>query len=236
MRISYTILITAFFINIILSFNTRFSTLVYSETQIIEEKNQKSLLDEIIIADFNNPPENKGDAVYSNQGGQYGVWDLDPYDDTQTCILAFSYDDVFKNGYSIELTYDVDSPRPAYNGFWLKLMGEDFTRYNTLNLYIRGDEIIGFTKRLKIELKDFEKTAAYVIDNITHEWQKFSIPFEKYRRIKDWSNMNELVIVFDDIVSKPKTGIIYIDHITISKEPVLSLKDRRRVKVSPLTP
>ncbi len=200
-----------------------------------DNKNQKPLTDEMLIADFNQTPKKPGDAVYCKRGGQYGTWDLDPDDYTQTCTLSFSDDDIFKNGYSLELNYDVDSPNPAYNGFWLKLRGDDFTYYNTLNIFIRGDKTKGFTKRLKIELKDFEKTAAYVIDGITKNWQKYSIPFEKYRRIKNWSNMNEFVIVFDDIISKPKTGTIFIDHITISREPVSSrINGRRRVKRIPL--
>ena len=202
--------------------------------QSIDEPLEEPVTDEIIIADFNNPPNNLGESAYSNRGGQYGTWDLDPTDETQTCLLSFSHDDVFNKGYSIELHYDVDTPRPAYNGFWLKLMHEDFTSYNTLNLYIKGDRIERFTKRLKIELKDPEKTAAYVISGITDEWQKFSIPFEKYRRIKDWSQMNEFVVVFDDIVSKPKNGIVYIDHITVSKEPIATMKNKRRVRITPL--
>ena len=57
-------------------------------------------------------------------------------------------------GYSIRLDYDVDSPNPAYNGFWMKLGNLDASAYNTLNFYIRGIADTAFTKRVKIELKD----------------------------------------------------------------------------------
>ena len=77
----------------------------------------------------------------------------------------------------------------------------------------------GFTKRIKIELKDdANKSAAYIISGITDEWQKFAIPFEKFRTISDWSSMNELVIVFDDINTSPKVGSIYVDQISVSQE------------------
>ena len=97
--------------------------------------------------------------------------------------------------------------------------GEDASAYNTLNFYIKGDAANGFTKRMKIELKDMtNKPSPYIVSGITDQWQKISIPFEKFRRITDWSAMNEFVVVFDDINSNPKTGTIFIDHVTVSKE------------------
>jgi len=171
--------------------------------------------DKLVIMDFNS-----GDKP-SNIGGDFGVWNKDPNDTTQSCEMGFIYgDDALGNpdGYSLRLTYDVDSPNPAYNGFWAKLEGEDFSDYDTLNIYIKGDASKGFTKKVKIELKDFQKSASYIISGITDSWQKFSIPFEKFRAIKDWSSMNELVVVFDDINTDPKVGSILIDQISVSKE------------------
>jgi hypothetical protein len=170
---------------------------------------------ELVIADFNT-----GDKP-NNIGGDFGSWDKDPEDDTQGCHIAFEPEDALgdANGYSLRLEYDVDSPNPAYNGFWMKLVGEDFSKYNTLNFYVKGDAKAGFTKRLKIELKDqANKPSPYIISGITDQWQKFSIPFEKFKRIADWTSMNEFVVVFDDINSRPKAGTIYIDQISVSKE------------------
>ena len=122
-------------------------------------------------------------------------------------------------GYSIRLDYDVDSPNPAYNGFWMKMNGEDATAYNTLNFYVKGDAKLGYTKRFKIELKDMtNKPSAYIVSGVTDQWQKISIPFEKFRRIENWNALNELVFVFDDINSTPKTGGILIDQVTLSKQ------------------
>lgn len=171
--------------------------------------------DELVILDFNT-----GDKP-NNLGGDLGAWDKDPNDETQFCEMAFEYgDDALgePDGYSLRFTYDVDSPSPAYNGFWTKLEGEDFTDYNTLNIYVKGDAEQGFTSRIKLEVKDYQKSAPYVISGITEEWQKFSIPFEKFRAISDWSAMNEFVIVFDDMNSNPKEGSILIDHVTVTQE------------------
>jgi hypothetical protein len=170
---------------------------------------------ELVIADFDT-----GDKP-NNIGGDFGAWDKDPNDDTQGTQMAFEPDDSKGDpaGYAVRMDYDVDSPNPAYNGFWMKLNGEDATPYNTLNFYIKGDAKAGFTKRVKIELKDMtNKPSPYIVSGITEKWTKVSIPFEKFRRITDWKSMNEFVLVFDDINSSPKTGTIYIDQVTFSKE------------------
>jgi len=170
---------------------------------------------ELMIADFDT-----GDKQ-NNLGGDFGAWDKDPNDDSQTCAVSFNFgDDPTGNtdGYSLQMDYDVDSPNPAYNGFWTKLEGEDFSKYDTMNIYIKGDAAAGYTKRVKLELKDYQSSSPFILNGISDEWQKFQIPFEKFTRIKDWSSMNEFVIVVDDVNTSPKVGTIYIDQISVSKE------------------
>lgn len=170
---------------------------------------------ELVVADFDT-----GDKP-NNIGGDFGGWDKDPNDETQGTQLSFEPDDALGDpaGYAIRLDYDVDSPNPAYNGFWMKMNGEDASGYNTLSFYLRGDAETGFTKRIKIELKDMSnKPSPYIVTGITDQWKKFSIPFEKFRRVNDFSSMNEFVIVFDDINSNPKSGTVFIDHVAFTNE------------------
>ena len=170
---------------------------------------------ELVIADFDT-----GDKP-NNIGGDFGGWDKDPNDESQGTQMSFDTDDSQgdASGYAIRLDYDVDSPNPAYNGFWMKMNGEDATAYNTLNFFVKGDAKLGYTKRFKIELKDMtNKPSAYIVSGVTDQWQKISIPFEKFRRIENWNSLNEFVLVFDDINSTPKTGGILIDQITLSKQ------------------
>ncbi len=170
---------------------------------------------ELVLADFNT-----GDKP-SNIGGDFGAWNKDPNDETQGTAMSFVSDDALGDpaGYAVRLDYDVDSPNPAYNGFWMKLNNTDATPYNSLSFYVKGDSKTGFTKRVKIELKDKTgKPCSYVVANVSNEWQKISIPFDKFRRITDWTALTELVLVFDDVNSRPKKGTIYIDQVTFSKE------------------
>lgn len=170
---------------------------------------------ELVLSDFNT-----GDKP-NNIGGDFGAWDKDPNDETQSMQMSFESDDALgdKMGYSIRLDYDVDSPNPAYNGFWMKLNDLDASAYNTLNFYIRGDAQAGFSKRVKIELKDSSKQPSpYILSGVTETWQKVSIPFEKFRRVKNWDALTEFVVVFDDINSNPKAGTMFIDNVTFSSE------------------
>ncbi len=192
-----------------------FTTLSFSLPLWAQEEAAPAGGDELMVADFNT-----GDKP-NNVGGDFGSWDKDPNDETQFTQMAFEPDDAAGDpaGYSIRLDYDVDSPNPAYNGFWMKLNGEDGTPYNSINFYVKGDGEKGFTKRVKIELKDMSNVASpYIVTGITEEWQEVKIPFEKFRKISDWSALNEFVVVFDDINSNPKAGTIFVDQITLSKE------------------
>lgn len=181
----------------------------------ISQATQALAQEELIVADFDT-----GDKP-NNLQGDFGAWDKDPNDETQGTQMSFESDDALGDsaGYSIRLDYDVDSPNPAYNGFWMKLNGQDASAYNTLNFYIKGDAEKGFSKRVKVELKDKgNKPSPYIVSGVTDQWQKVSVPFDKFRRIEDWTAMNEFVVVFDDINSSPKAGTVFVDHVTFSKE------------------
>ena len=168
----------------------------------------------LVVADFDT-----GEKP-NNIGGDFGSWDKDPNDETQGCKMSFESEDALGNpsGYAVRFDYDVDSSNPAYNGFWMKLNNLNATEYNTLNFDLKGDAKKGFTKRVKIELKDASGSSPYIVTGVTDQWQQFSIPFEKFKKIKDWTGLTEFVVVFDDINSNPKTGSIYLDHVTLSRE------------------
>lgn len=175
---------------------------------------QKTTEGGLVVADFDT-----GDKP-NNIGGDFGSWDKDPNDETQGSKMSFETDDALGNGsgYSIRLDYDVESPNPAYNGFWMKLNNFDATPYNTVVFDLKGDAKAGFTKRVKIEVKDAAGNSPYIVSGVTDQWQEFSIPFEKFKKIKDWSKLTEFVVVFDDINSNPKKGSILLDHVRFTRE------------------
>lgn len=170
---------------------------------------------QLVIADFDT-----GDKP-NNLGGDFGAWNKDPEDATQSCNMSFETDDALKDpaGYALKLDYDVDSPNPAYNGVWMKLDGQNASNFNTLSFYVRGEGLNNFTKRIKLEIKDSAKNSSpYIVSGITESWQKIEVPFDRFKKIKDWSSLSEFVVVFDDMNSDPKQGTILLDQITFEKK------------------
>jgi len=163
-----------------------------------------------VIDDFN-----AGDKP-NKLGGDLGAWDKDPGDRSQSC--AITYDPAVKNGdggYSLRIEYDVESSNPAYNGFWTKLQNVNASARKNLVFFVKGDAAKGFTTRMKVELKNVKETGRYQVNGITDGWQKIVVPLDQFNGLTDRSALTELVIVFDDLTSTKKTGVIYIDDICL---------------------
>ncbi len=173
-----------------------------------------SVSPELVIADFNS-----GDKP-NNLGGDFGGWDKDPNDDTQGCKATLVSDDASGDmeGFALRLDYDVDSPSPAYNGFWMKLENVNAVHYDTLSFYIRGASK-RFTKRMKVEFKTPDKrSSSFFISGISADWQKIEIPLKRFKGIKNWGSVTELILVFDDVNTAPKKGTLLVDQIVLERK------------------
>ncbi len=166
----------------------------------------------ILVNDF-NIKEN-----FNNLRGPFGSWVVFYSDANQYCRDEFSaFDRMGDTGYCLKLTYDVDSPFSAYNGFFTNLMGIDLTGYKFLVFYIKGDKKAGFTTRINVELKNKFLIGKLEVKGITDEWRKVVLPLEKFIGLTSLQNMKEIVIVFSDLNATKKEGVIYIDDIYFSR-------------------
>jgi len=167
----------------------------------------------LVIADFDTWDD------INNLGGPFSSWAKDPTDDTQICRVEITDEDfVGDKGHSIRMVYDVDSPRIAYNGMWMKLADSNWSAYRYLVLWLKGDKDAGFTPRFKIEIKNSKgENGAYVVTGIKDLWQQFVVPLKNFRGITRLTRMEELIFVFDDMRCNPKVGEIYVDSIYLSK-------------------
>ncbi|MFH0838855.1 MAG: carbohydrate binding domain-containing protein [Candidatus Omnitrophota bacterium] len=168
--------------------------------------------DIITIADFNS-----GKRV-NNLGAEFGCWQVDPKDKTQGCAMKFGETVAPPPGqknYFLILNYDVQSPNPSYNGFWMKLGNLDLTKHAYFVFKVKGEKI--FTSRFKVELKNEKgERVVYLVKDVTDRWQTITVPLEKVKCstcITDWSKMTELSITFDDILATQKEGAICIDDL-----------------------
>lgn len=170
---------------------------------------------ETVVSDFDSG------EMTNNLGGGIEVWLAgDGSDATQFSKMSLVPDDALANaaGKSVRIDYDVDSENPAYNGIRTDLKDFDTTGYKTVNFYIKGDTTSGFTKVLKIELiGESGHPSPTMVNGITDQWQKISIPLTDFPMIKDGSKLQKFVVVFADINNDPKVGTIYLDHVSFSK-------------------
>lgn len=161
----------------------------------------------LMIDDFND-----GEKP-NNLGGDFGTWDGFPADPTQGCKMVF-YTDQETENICVGLDYDVDSPNPAYNGFWMFLQGIDISKYKMLTISVKGDAIKGYASKIKLELKNNKgEIGKYLLTGIKDYWQDFEISLSDFKGLSDYSSTKEFVIVFDDVTSTDKDGAIYIDDI-----------------------
>lgn len=167
--------------------------------------------DALLVADFNSgvKPNNLGD--------DFGAWSRDPEDFTQGCYEEFNSAHARGGeGSCMMLEYDVDSPKAAFNGFWMKFSDLDVSAYDNLVLWIKSDPEKGGAARLKIEMKTNAERGAHYIDGIGAEWKRFEISLFDFL-ISDYSKLQEMVLVFEDHTARPKEGVIYIDDVSFEK-------------------
>lgn len=170
--------------------------------------------EELMIADFDS-----GEKP-NNLDGNFGAWNKDPEDATQWCKESF--DNVVRQGekgFAMKLDYSVESPNPAYNGFWMMLPNFDASKYDNLAFAVKGDSKEGYTTVFKVELKNASKQIGrFYVSNVSDQWQQISIPLSDFKGLVDRSNLTELVIVFEDRMASNKRGVIYMDDFKFTKK------------------
>ncbi|MBU9888655.1 MAG: DUF3131 domain-containing protein [Candidatus Omnitrophica bacterium] len=186
-----------------------------------------------LVADF------EGEELVNNLGGGIGDWNMDPEDINNSFTDLKVVSLVSKEGTEsrgLSLTYSVDSDRSAANGFWTKLEGLDGSQYDHLAFELKGDGEKGFTEKFRIELKKCkdpgcrESVRGSAVIPVTAEWQTVMLPLNKltglidFAKPESWENplvgytdLNELIFIFNDKFVTRKQGRIYVDNIRFVK-------------------
>ncbi|MBI1882916.1 MAG: CIA30 family protein [Chlamydiae bacterium] len=162
-------------------------------------------------------------------GGSSGTWDKDPQNNDEECVEAIVYDPEHPETKNkvLRLHYDVDSPRGGYNGFWTSLSNLELKCFEEIRFRVKGDRQEGFTRSFKIELKNSSKIFSTYIYNIQDQWQEIVIPLKKFSCLPDSFQADELTIVFEDRVAKPRTGTLYFDDIALVGPQALFEEQKR---------
>ncbi|HXV27786.1 MAG TPA: glucoamylase family protein [bacterium] len=205
-------------------------TSVQQEVPAVEETPKDEGPAELVIADFEEG------LLTNNLEGESGAWNLNPDDEdrvyTNPEVVEMTGKDGNPKNYVLKLSYSVNSPLKAENGFWTKLRNLDAERYDHLQFDVKGDNEAGFTDRFKIEIKKFkdkertERIKGAFNVTVTAEWETVSIPLNAMTGILDFADpevwkdpsvgrkeLDELVVVFKDRHVSQKKGVIYLDNI-----------------------
>ena len=169
-----------------------------------------------------------------NDGGKLNNWgdNTDSFASTgvASCVDSRDATSPQEGAFCLKLDYDV-SASASYAGYRSLLGGENLSVYTSVSFWVKGTAGGEF---FKIELKNNSadnnrnRAAVYVTDyldgGVTTSWQEVIIPFHNFVNLDSWSNMKELVLVFENYQSEtngsPTQGTIYIDSISFSTSSV----------------
>lgn len=165
---------------------------------------------------------NFDDRVKVNErGGRFDVWSREAggmTDPKQYCHISF--DPAIrrgKTGCSLKIVYALGTAKSSCDGLWMQLGDLDASSYRYLVFFVKGDKTLGYTRRMRVELKGAAGTGSCVVEGIRSGWKRVAIPLRAFRGINDFKNLREFVIIFDvETVTKP-AGVIYIDNVMFLK-------------------
>jgi hypothetical protein len=175
----------------------------------------------MLVDDFNNA------KTVNKLGGNTGCWSCNPQDINQYCDATFVTDQrIGAEGYALRLDYNQTTPNDyiagfpklAFNGYFSLLQMKKLTKMKYLVINIKGDESLGYTHSITIQLKNSKQSGSYKLEGISGDWQRFVIPLNRFNGITEWYYMKELVIVFDEKTTR-RTGTVYIDNVSFTDSP-----------------
>jgi hypothetical protein len=173
----------------------------------------------LVLHDFDRP------SLVNNVGGPSAAWANDPNSAlawAELAPLSTLVDDGHSN--ALYLSYAFNKQGNAAVGFRTKLRGLDATAYDHLEFRIKGDPRKGFARSIKVQfLRPSDETqgqvegGSYVVKDIRAEWQQVRVPLSIMNGIKDWSGLQDFVVVLKRRQADDLEGAYYIDDIALVK-------------------
>jgi len=136
---------------------------------------------------------------------------------TSGCILSFDSNRMQdKEGFSLKLDYDLNPPNNSLNGCRIKFEEKITDIFDGIVFYVKGDEKAGFPTEFDIAFKSKKESGTYPVTGVSGSWKLVPILFSEVKGISEWSEVNELDIIFDSRIVTNLKGAIYIDDIFLS--------------------
>ena len=116
----------------------------------------------------------------------------------------------------LRIIYNLDYPYPPVKTFSLAVPKMNVTKYRKLNFSIRGMEE-AYPGVVKLVLKNQKnEISSYLIKDVRSDWQEYSIPFEAFAEITDWTNLTDISFIFEAWNAEKKKGAVLIDNLCFS--------------------
>ena len=116
----------------------------------------------------------------------------------------------------IRINYNLNYPYPPVKTFSLAIPAINAAKYTSLQFKARALEE-GSPDIIRIEIKNKKnETASVFVQKIDLSWKNFDIPFEEFKQITDWSDLNEVSFIFESWNAEKKKGIVLIDNVCFS--------------------
>ena len=101
--------------------------------------------------------------------------------------------------------------------FSLDLKQLDLSKYKTLSFRVRktdSNDIIS----LRVEFTNrFNERSEVYIKDISSKWTDKKIDFKNFAKMNNWSQMKELAFSIEEWNAREKSGIVYLDNISVLK-------------------
>ena len=92
----------------------------------------------------------------------------------------------------------------------------DAAKYRSLRFSVRAKDG-GNPGVVKVVIRSrTNETSAYYIQGIVGDWQDYSIPFDQFKQISDWTDLKDVSFVLESWNMENKKGILLIEDIGFS--------------------
>ncbi|MDP8216271.1 MAG: carbohydrate binding domain-containing protein [Candidatus Kaelpia imicola] len=118
---------------------------------------------------------------------------------------------VGERGRAVALDYDFRSGADLVGGLWLDVSDHDFSGYNLLGFWIKGEPTLGFSKIVGVTIEDkFGNRVTKMNSQVSSEWGRVEISLNSLKD-KRLSNIVEINVFIDKRYTSIEAGRCYID-------------------------
>ena len=117
---------------------------------------------------------------------------------------------------SVTMAYHFDEGEASVKMFVIDIPRIDMTKFSKIEFIIRAKEE-GNPGIVKVSVKTRRNEESfYYVRGLSQKWQNFSVDFERFDGITDWSQVSNVTFTLEPWNVRNRKGLILIDNISFS--------------------